>query len=118
MGTNPRPMLFGYQTVRPDSSDDEVTNGRRLLVAYAALEGYTLGEIFLEWTPGTSFSALSALVVTAERCRVRTVAVPSALDLGRLPRVQELVRRKLESGGLTVLVLQSMEPQAVRRWSA
>lgn len=100
------PMLFGYQLVRVNTSPEEVENGGRLLAAFAALEGFALGTVFVERDACRPWSALAALIESARRLEVAAVAVPRVTDLGLQPLVQQLTRRRLEAdAGLRVLVL-------------
>jgi citrate lyase beta subunit len=108
-----KPLLFGYQRAALGSSPDEIENGRRILTAFAAAEGYALGEIFLEHDVNKPLSALAALIDAARRTEVTAVVVPTLADLGRLPRVRvELAKRLQREAGVRVLTAQSMSAAA------
>jgi hypothetical protein len=101
-----KPLLFGYQRVRASASSEEVAKGRDALVAFAFREGFALGEVFVEQDLDRPCSALAALIASARRSEVAVVAVPTAADLGRLPRVQWLMRHRLEQeAGVRVMVV-------------
>jgi hypothetical protein len=102
-----KPILFGYQTVRVSTPAEEVAKGREELVAFALREGFALGEVFVERDINRPSSALTALIFAARRAEVAAVAVPTANDLGRLPRVRWLMRYRLErEAGVQVLVVR------------
>jgi hypothetical protein len=106
-----KPVMFGYQRVRASGSAQELARGREALVAFAFREGFALGEVFVEQDLDRPCSALAAMIASARRSGVVAVAVPTAADLGRLPRVQWLMRNRLErEAGVRVLVV----PQASR----
>jgi hypothetical protein len=101
-----KPLLFGYQQVRLDAPRDAAARGQRLLANFAAREGFALGGVFVERDVNRPCSALVALIDAARRCGATAVAVPTAEDLGRLPRVRHLMRRRLErEAGCRVLVV-------------
>jgi hypothetical protein len=101
-----RPVLVGYQVVRVSSSVDELTRGRRLLAEYAAKEGFSLGDVLVERDVNRPCSALVALIGLVRGSDIG-VAVPTPLDLGRLPRVQRLMRERLErEAGVRVVVVE------------
>jgi hypothetical protein len=103
----PKPILFGYQTVRLSTTPTEIAEGRRSLRQFAAQEGFALAEIFVEQDINRPCSALVALIESAVRTRVAAIAVPTPSDLGRLPRVQGLTRARLErEAGVPVLVVE------------
>jgi hypothetical protein len=103
-----KPILFGYQTVRLSTPVEEVAQGREALAAFALREGFALAEVFVERDVDRPCSALSALISAARRAQVEAVAVPTAADLGKLPRVRWLMRYRLErEAGVRVLVVQS-----------
>jgi hypothetical protein len=104
----PRPTMVGYQTLRLDSSADAAENGRRLLAAYAEAEGYALATVFTEVLIEGRMSAYEALVAAIETGDVAAVAVPTLDDLGRMPRIREYLRGRLEKLGVRVLVAQSL----------
>lgn len=92
----PKPLLFGYQMARLDTTQDELLAGRAALVAFAQREGYALAEVYLESDLNRPTSALAALIAASRQRHVTAIAVPAATDLGRLKRVQELTKRRLE----------------------
>jgi hypothetical protein len=102
-----KPVLVGYQVVRVSSSMDEVARGRRALADYAAREGFSLGDVLVERDVNRPCSALVALIDLVRGSDVGVVAVPTPLDLGRLPRVQRLTRERLErEAGVRVVVVE------------
>jgi hypothetical protein len=108
--TGVKPLLLGYQLVRIDTPRIEVTNGRRLLKAYAARRGFALGPLYIEQNVNEPCSALVAVIdANAQRSRpwVTAVGVARATDLGRLRRVQRLTSERLEREcGVPVLVAE------------
>jgi hypothetical protein len=103
-----KPVLIGYQTVRVSSSADEVAKGRRALADYAAKEGFSLADILIERDASRPRSALVALIDLVRRSDVAAVAVPTSLDLGRLPRVQRLTQERFErEAGVRVIIVDS-----------
>ena len=102
----PKPLLIGYQTIRLNTAIEDVANGHRLLAMFAAQEGYALGTVFEERNANRPCSALVSLIEMARRGGVSAVAAPRAEDLGLLPRVQELTRKRVErEGGIRVLIV-------------
>jgi hypothetical protein len=102
------PVLFGYLTVRVGAPRGAIANGERSLARYAQREGFTLGTIFVERDVNRPMSALASLIEAAKREDVQAVAVPSPVDLGLLPRVQQLTRQLLErEAGVRVLVVEA-----------
>jgi hypothetical protein len=111
-----KPVLFGYQRVRASGSAEEVAKGRDALVAFAIREGFALAEVFVEQDLDRPCSALTAMIESARRSDVSVVAVPTAADLGRLPRVQWLMRHRLErEAGVRVLVVERAAEPPIRR---
>jgi hypothetical protein len=103
--------MVGYQQVRVSSSPDDVARGRRALVDYAAREGFALADVLVERDANRPCSALVALIDLVRGSDVAAVAVPTPLDLGRLPRVQRLTRERLErEGGVRVIVVEPWGP--------
>jgi hypothetical protein len=103
----PKPILVGYQTIRIDTSSDDVARGRQLLAEFAAREGFALTEIYVERDPNRPCSALTALIEAARRDSIAAVAVPTLDDLGRLPRVRRIMRDRLQrDAGVRVLVVE------------
>jgi hypothetical protein len=102
-----KPVMFGYQCVRIGTPSDQVVRGRRLLAEYAAREGYALAEIYVDEDVNKPCSALAALIAAAQRGGVDAVAVPTHEDLGRLPRVRQLTRARLQrETGVRVLIVE------------
>lgn len=98
-------VLLGFQTVRAGDQRSEAWRSRRALAAYARSNGFRFGQMFVHeearGRPG-------ALIRAAAHPQVTTVAVVSATDLGQSPRVQEVIRARLESGaGVRVVVVGS-----------
>lgn len=91
-----RPLLLGYQSARAATTPAALRAGRSALASYAQREGYTLGQIFLEADTREPLSALHALIEAAVREEAAAVAVPTAADLGRIPRIQHLVKQQME----------------------
>jgi hypothetical protein len=105
--TETQPVLFGYQLVRVTTPQELVVNNHRRLAAFASVEGYSLGTVFVEVNASKPWSALGALIEAARRSdEVTTVVVPRVTDLGLTPLMQEATRRRLEQdAGLHVIVL-------------
>ncbi len=96
-----RPLLFGYQGPLP------VENrliGAVTIAQFAAREGYNLAGVYAE-RPGedAGLSALAEMLEAMNRLDVMHVVVPGLHDLGRLPRVRSVVRRRMECGGEAVV---------------
>lgn len=101
-----KPLLFGYQAVRLGTTRAQLVAGRDALVAFARAEGYALGEVFVEHDVNRPTSALVALIAASQAGEVKAIAVPSLSDLGRIPRVQQMTRRRLErEAAVPVLVV-------------
>ena len=103
-----RPLLFGYQGAVPV---DDRLSGALAVAQFAAREGYNLAGTYTERADGDApLSALVEMLEAMNRLDVRHVAVPTPADLGRLPRVRSVVRRRLERDGeATVHVLEAQE---------
>jgi hypothetical protein len=106
-----KPLLLGYQVSRLDSPADELVNGRRVLSAFADREGFALADVFVEHDVNRPLSAFAALIAAARAGGVEAVAVAAAADLGRIPRVRQLMRSRLEQeAGVRVLIAQPIHP--------
>ena len=94
----PKPRMLGYQAEKSGES------GRVALEVFAQAEGYALGNVFVEVGPAPG-SAMSALVEAVARENPAVVGVPSMADLGRVPRMQDLLYVRLSrETGVPVLV--------------
>ncbi len=99
------PLMLGYQVARIGTAEQDIANGRAVLAAYAASQGYTLGEVFVEHDVNHPTSAMAALIEASRHMPATAIAVPSYQDLGRLPRVQQEVQKRLaRETGLPVWV--------------
>jgi hypothetical protein len=107
-----RPLLFGYQTVRLTTTPAEAEAGRRTLAQFAVREGFALAEIFVERDPNHPCSALVALIELVRRHPGSIIAAPTADDFGRLPRVRQIMRTRLErESGARVLIIHAQTPR-------
>ena len=103
-----RPVLYGYQVVRVTTPRERVERNRLRLAAFAAVEGYSLGSVFVEWDASKPWVALASLIEAAQRSteNVAAVAVPRITDLGLTPLMQAATLRRLEDeAGVRVIVL-------------
>jgi hypothetical protein len=104
------PIVLGYQTVRLDTTERETVVGRRILHEFAAKEGYALGEIFVEDDLNHPGNAMAAMIAACRYGEVDAVVVPSWVDLGRMVRVQQGTKQRIEhQAGVRVLVATPRE---------
>jgi hypothetical protein len=108
-----KPLALGYQVSRLDSPAAELVNGRRVVAAFAEREGFALAGVFVELDVNRPLSSFAALIMNARECGAEAVVVPAAEDLGRLPRVRQLLRERLErEAGVRVLIAQPVHGTA------
>ena len=86
-----------------------MARGERTLREYAWREGFSLGTVFVERNAARPLSALSSLIVAANRDDVRVVAVPTATDLGSSPRLRLLMTELLQrEADVRVLIVREV----------
>jgi hypothetical protein len=99
-----RQIVLGYQNPGLGGIADDVEGGLELIEAFAGLEGYLVGPIFVETDAARPLSALAALMASARKWHVYKVIVPSAADLGLLPEDRaQIVQRLGDEANLRVL---------------
>jgi hypothetical protein len=102
-----KPLLYGYQNVLATATPEDAEAGRRALTAFAIREGFALAQIFVESNHLEPGSALEALIDAVRRDQVEAVAVPRLTDLGRVKRIQRLVRERLQrEAHVRILVIE------------
>jgi hypothetical protein len=91
-----RPPIYAYLRSRQLASDQEDTDIRHQLTAYAHQEGFTVAEFFVEppWLSATS--ALDALVEMIKQTGVRDVVAPNLAHFSQAGRHRELSRKAIE----------------------
>lgn len=89
-----RPLLLGYARRDLYLSDRHVDDLERELGAFAQLEGFAMGSVYLE-SPDTAPAAFEALVTSVNRYEVTAVVLP---DLRHLALVgdPEAAKRQFE----------------------
>lgn len=105
-----KPVLFGYLRVRVGASSGEEARGRRELAAFAAQEGFTLAEIFVDANENRPDAGLAHLIRVARRCEGAAVAVPHLGHLGSEPLARQEMRRRLErESSARLLIVQESQ---------
>jgi hypothetical protein len=101
-----RPVALGYQSLRLDSSDDAQEIGRRVLAAFAELQGYLLRGVYTEHAYAGRLPAFELLLSRVAREQVAAVIVPSLDDFGHTPRVRQAMQLRLgQMASLRILVV-------------
>ncbi|WP_407561236.1 recombinase family protein [Streptomyces sp. 184] len=91
-----RPVIYGYMRLVAGRADsDEEARARAELASYAASEGLTLDQVFIEHVR-SSESAFHAMLDALRRGGVKNVLVPSLWHFARLPGLQETMRQHIE----------------------
>jgi len=103
-----RPLLLGYHSACRSLPDEHVRAVRVALTDWAAHNGYDLAGLFAELAQRPSVE-LQALIITAHRRDVRTVAVPALADLGPDERIQTATWGWLEEAGLHIVIVGKRE---------
>lgn len=75
-----RPLLLGYARRDLYLSDRRVNDLRRELGAFAQLEGFAMGSVYVE-DPDTAPAAFDALVASVSRDEITAVVLPSLRHL-------------------------------------
>jgi hypothetical protein len=89
-----KPLIYGYMRVTGES-DDELLRMEQRLVRYAEAEGYCLGKIFHNYTPG-SLNAFELLIDALQCSEAHHVVVPSVEHFARHPALQRGLLGTLE----------------------
>lgn len=75
-----RPLLLGYARRDLYLSDRHVDDLKRELGAFAQLEGFAMGSVYLEG-PDTAPAAFEALVISVNRYEISAVVLPELRHL-------------------------------------
>lgn len=78
-----RPLLLGYVLKHLLMTDGELIDIKVQLEQFAALEGFSMGTIYVEET-ATTPAAFEALIAAVNRYEVTTVVIPSRLHFAAL----------------------------------
>jgi hypothetical protein len=103
-----RPLLLGYARRDLYLSDRHVTAVKRGFGAFAQLEGFAMGSVYLE-EPDTAPAAFEALVASVNRYEITTVVLPEWRHLA-LVGDPEAVRRQFERVTGARFVLHEVTP--------
>ena len=90
-----KPLIYGYMRVTDESDDAQLRRTEQQLVRYAEAEGYCLGMIFHDYTPG-HLNTFSVLVDVLQRSEAHHVIVPSLEHFARHPALQRSLVGTLE----------------------
>lgn len=107
---NVRPLALGYFRVSSGTPEEQVTNFREDIAAYAAREGFTLGEVYSDYYESQT-SGFSALVDALERGDAEHVIIPALYHFARSPGIQLSFKEMLErkTGAFVVVMYPSPE---------
>ncbi len=103
-----RPLLLGYTRRDLYLSNRHVDELKHQLAAFAQLEGFTLGTVYIE-EPDTAPAAFDALVTSVNRYEVTAVVIPQLRHLA-LVGDPEAVKRQFERGTGARLMLHDTTP--------
>jgi hypothetical protein len=97
-------LALPYYSARPAVPTGRLMREREDIERFARVEGYTLGQWFVE-TDDEPGSTLRALIMVARRRRAAAVIIPKDDDLGSTEETQQAARKILTEAGLRVLML-------------
>jgi hypothetical protein len=104
-----RPLLLGYVRLHLLMTDDELAHTKERLAHYAAVEGYTLGTVYVEQVH-TAPAAFQALLEAANRYEVTAVVVPGMRHFAVLGAPSSMKQHVERTTGARVLVAGAPPP--------
>ncbi|MFB6720174.1 hypothetical protein ACFCV3_08455 [Kribbella sp. NPDC056345] len=103
-----RPLLLGYARRDLYLSDRHVDDLKRELKAFAQLEGFAMGSIYIE-NPGTAPATFEALVASVNRYQIRAIVLPGLQHLALVGNPEE-VRVQFERVTRARMMLHKVAP--------
>jgi hypothetical protein len=104
-----RPLLLGYVIKHLLMTDDELSETKDRLEAFAHLEGFAMGTIYVE-DSSTSPAAFEALIEAVNRYEVTAVVLPSLLHFATLAATHNVKDAFERATGARVMVAPAPPP--------
>lgn len=104
-----RPLLLGYLRMHLLMTDNELADTKERLAYFAAVEGFTLGTVYVEQVD-TAPAAFEALIESVNRYEVTAVVIPSMLHFAMLSSPAATKDHFDKTTGARVLIASAAPP--------